>query len=152
MLALTDKRPAALVSAEPSQAHLAEQGLRVSRSAEAQALPDAQARAAYRRRLENLREELAEVERYNDPARATKAQAEIEFITTELAAAYGLSGHARKSNGAAEKVRKAVTNRIRTALAQIQQMHPPLWRHLRAALKTGTFCSYRPEQPITWQS
>lgn len=151
LLALTDKRPARLVSAGLSPAQLAEQGLHVSGSAETPALPDAQARAAYRRRLEDLQEELAEAERYHDPTRATKARAEIEFITTELAAAYGLGGHARKSDGAAEKVRKAVTNRIRAALVQIRKAHPALWQHLFRALKTGTFCSYNPEQPVTWR-
>jgi hypothetical protein len=152
LLALTDKRPARLIPAELSPAQLAEQGLHVSGPAETPpALPDAQARAAYRRRLADLREELAEAERYNDPARATKARAEIEFVTTGLTAAYGLGGHARKSSGAAERVRKAVTNRIRAALAQMQKVHPALWRHLFRALKTGTFCSYNPDKPTAWQ-
>lgn len=115
------------------------------------AVPDAQARSAYRRRLEDLQAEMEEAERFNDPARATKAQAEINFITGELAAAYGVRGHARNTHDAAEKTRKAVTNRIRAALAQIQKQHPALWRHLFAAIKTGTFCSYRPEHQTLWE-
>ena len=49
------------------------------------------------------------------------------------------------------RVRKAVTKCLRTSLASIQKAHLPLWRHFHTALKTGTFCSYTPEPPITWE-
>ena len=112
---------------------------------------DAQARAAYKRRVEELREELEEATRFNDPARAAKAQAEIEFITNELAAAYGVRGHARRREEDVEKIRKAVTNSLRNSLAKLRTAHPALWRHLFATVKTGTFCVYMPDQPIEWE-
>jgi predicted ATPase len=37
------------------------------------------------------------------------------------------------------------------ALAKIQKVHPGLWRHLFASIRTGTFCSYHPELPTSWQ-
>jgi hypothetical protein len=79
-------------------------------------LTDAPARAAYRQRLEDLQEEQQEAERFNDPVRIAKARAEIDFLSEELAAAYGGGSHARRGNDAAEKARKAITNRIRGAL------------------------------------
>lgn len=57
----------------------------------------------------------------------------------------------RHRDGEIEKARKTVTNRIRTALNKIKRVHPALWRHLFASLKTGAFCSYTPEKPTTWQ-
>jgi tetratricopeptide (TPR) repeat protein len=50
-----------------------------------------------------------------------------------------------------ERLRKAVGNRIRDALVRIQAAHPPLWRHLYSALRTGVVCSYEPETPTEWR-
>jgi hypothetical protein len=150
LLAMTDTPPPVSTSAGPS-AQLAPRYLRVSQLTESRALPDRHAKAAYQRRLVDLRDELEEAERFNDSDRATKVRAEIDFITTELTATYGVSAHARTRSADAEKARKTVTNRIRTVLTKIQKVHPALWRHLSTALKTGTFCSYNPEKPITWQ-
>jgi hypothetical protein len=94
---------------------------------------------------------LDEAERCSDPARATTARAEIDFLTAQLATAYGIGRPPRKGADTNEKVRKAVTKCLRTSLARIQKAHLPLWRHLHTALRTGTFCSYAPEPPITWE-
>jgi hypothetical protein len=40
--------------------------------------------------------------------------------------------------------------RVGTALKAIAEVHPALARHLRASVSTGRFCSYRPEDPVTW--
>jgi tetratricopeptide (TPR) repeat protein len=112
---------------------------------------DAQATALYKQRLAELREERAEAQQFNDLARLEKVQTEIDFLTNELAGAYGLGGRARKGADPTERVRKTVTNNIRNSLAKIHAAHPPLWRHLLAALKTGAFCSYLPPQPISWE-
>jgi hypothetical protein len=118
---------------------------------EGRAFLDRQAKTAYQQRLDDLRSELEEAERNNDPLRMDNARAEIGFITKELVTAYGGNVHARQRDGDLEKARKTVANRLRTTLSKLQHMHPVLWRHLRVALKTGTFCSYNPEQPTSWQ-
>jgi hypothetical protein len=41
--------------------------------------------------------------------------------------------------------------RIGTALKAIETVHPELARHLRNSISTGRFCSYRPDQDVTWQ-
>jgi hypothetical protein len=50
-----------------------------------------------------------------------------------------------------ERARKAVTERIRTALERIGSAHPALGRHLENSIRTGIFCSYRPEAPVDWK-
>jgi hypothetical protein len=49
-----------------------------------------------------------------------------------------------------ERARKAVAMRIAIALRGIEAVHRPLARHLRHAVITGRFCSYRPERPVNW--
>lgn len=113
-------------------------------------LLDDQARVAYRRRLGELDDEIAEAEAGADPGRSDKARAERDAIVAELAAAYGLGGRARRAGDPVERARSTATIRINRALARIEQVHPALGRHLRHAIRTGTFCSYSPEQPTGW--
>jgi hypothetical protein len=68
-----------------------------------------------------------------------------------LVAAFGLGGRARRAADTSERIRKAVSNRIRDSLARISRQHPLLGRHLSNAISTGTYCSYRPEQTLDWE-
>jgi hypothetical protein len=112
---------------------------------------DAAARAAYRDRLRELEDEVDDAEAMHDVARAERARAERDFLTAELAAAVGLGGRARVAGDPNERSRKAVTNRIRLAIDRVTATHPALGRHLDHAIRTGTFCSYRPEHPVAWR-
>jgi hypothetical protein len=118
---------------------------------DADPLPDEQARLAYRRQLAALREQLEEAERLNDVGRAARLREEMEEVGAALAGAYGLRGYARAHDGS-ERVRKAVTKCIRDAIAKIAEFHDDLGRHLRNAVRTGTFCAYVPEQPVDWDA
>lgn len=133
-----------------SDEQLGAQGLSVSRLSGGGAIPDARAKAEYRRRLGRLQDELEEAEQLKDSVRAVRAREELDFIGTELDAGHGFQ-NARQSAAPVEKIRKAVSNRIRADLARIQKQHPSLWRHLFSSIKMGTFCSYAPQQPVTWQ-
>ena len=115
-------------------------------------LLDAEAKQAYRRRLDDLRAELEEARAWNDPVRAEKAEAEIESLTAELSRSVGLGGRDVRAASAAERARSAVTKAIRTALGRIADEHPGLGAHLTGTVKTGIFCSYAPDPrvPITW--
>jgi class 3 adenylate cyclase len=112
---------------------------------------DDAARAAYRRRLDELRADREEAGARGDHERAARAEEEIDFISRELAAAYGLGGRARKDADSGERLRKAVSNRIRDSITKLQRVHPVLGRHLDNAVRTGIFCSYVPEKPVTWR-
>jgi len=50
----------------------------------------------------------------------------------------------------AERIRKAVTNRIRQAVARIGAAHEALGLHLGNAVHTGGRCMYTPERPLRW--
>jgi hypothetical protein len=115
-------------------------------------LLDATAKASYRRRLAELREDLAEAERHHDAGRAEQAREEIEALTEQLAAAVGLGGRDRSTGSAAERARTTVTHRLRAVIRRIAQHHPGLGDHLATRVRTGTFCSYQPdcERPIVW--
>ncbi len=111
---------------------------------------DARAKAEYRRRLEELREEVDEALGWGDRERAARAEEEIDLIAAELSGAFGLGGRDRRGGGTSERARKAVTNRIRDGLARIEKVHPALGRHLSNAIQTGTYCSYTPDRTIPW--
>ncbi len=132
---------------------LAESGLHVSRLGDAGEVLDAQAKAAYKQRLEELQETLREAQAFNDLERAGKAQEEIDLLTQQLVQAVGLGGRHRKAASSAERARVNVTKRIKTALAKIAEHSPQLAVYLTKTIKTGFFCSFTPDPrvPVTWQ-
>jgi hypothetical protein len=111
----------------------------------ADALLDAQAKAAYKARLGELAAELEEAERFGDPGRAATAAAERDFLADELARAVGLGGRDRKAAARAERSRLNVTWAIRAAMGNLARANPPLGRHLAATIRTGRYCSYTPD-------
>jgi hypothetical protein len=111
--------------------------------------PDAQARAAYRTRRAELRDDLAEAERASDSAGAVRARAELEAIDEELAVAYR-AGKRRAPSDPLEKARKAVAWRIRHALNRLDDLQPEVAGHLRASIKTGICCRYAARAGVTW--
>jgi predicted ATPase len=112
---------------------------------------DDTAKRAYQRRLADLEADLAEATEWNDTERAARAEAEMDALTEQLAGAYGLGGRARSMGDPVERMRKAVTNRIKDSLDHIAAQHEALGRHLTNSVHTGTFCSYTPERPTTWE-
>ena len=109
------------------------------------------ARRQYERRILELQEEIEEADHNHDLARAYKNQVELDALIDHLTAALGVGNRARTAGGTAERARSAVTHRIRAAIRQLEKLNPNLGRHLRHAINTGTYCSYRPEQPTTWR-
>jgi hypothetical protein len=73
-------------------------------------------------------------------------------LVDELSSSVGLGGRARMSGpDPVERLRKAVTARVRDAIRRIAAVHPPLGRHLTNSVRTGTYCSYQPEHPVVWR-
>ena len=112
---------------------------------------DDSARAAYKRRIDELREELELAQAANDGVRAERAREELDAVGDALSSAYGLGGRARRAGDQVERARSAVTWRIRSAISRVDAVHPALGRHLNNSVRTGTFCAYTPEQPVIWQ-
>jgi tetratricopeptide (TPR) repeat protein len=114
---------------------------------------DADAVAAYRARITEIREELAEAEAWNDPERADRIRAEEQALVHEVESAFGLGGRNRPAASAAERARVSVTRAIRSALGRVGEQSDRLDSHFSATIRTGTFCSYGPDPraPIRWR-
>lgn len=114
---------------------------------------DSKAKAEYKRRIDELRKDMEEADRFNDFYRAAKTRSEMDTIAEQLAAAVGLGGRNRRASSNAERARSAVTKRIKEAINRIADVMPPLGCHLGARIKTGYFCSYNPhpDRPVTWK-
>jgi tetratricopeptide (TPR) repeat protein len=111
-------------------------------SSHAGPLLDAQAKQAYRQRLEGLREDLAEAEEWKDAARAARCREEIDALAEELARGVGLGGRDREAAKTTERARINVQRRLAHALKRIGEHHPRLAEILSRSLRTGTYCSY----------
>src|SRR5438132_1609907 len=146
---------AALVPSDaevPTQTETAVHGEIVRDLGDAGDILDAQAKAAYRGRVGELREELRDSEACNDLGRASSARAELEAIAEQLRGATGLGGRSRRASSSADRVRVAVTRRIRAAIAQIAKHHAPLGAHLTSSIRTGYSCSYEPADKLVWRT
>ncbi|NLV55000.1 MAG: hypothetical protein GXY13_05255, partial [Acidimicrobiales bacterium] len=111
---------------------------------------DARARRDYEARIIDLQAAVDEAEHYNDFARSYRLQVEMDALVEHLAAAIGRGGRGRRDADHSERARSAVTHRIRGAIRQLTKLHPALGHHLTHSVNTGTYCSYRPEQPVAW--
>jgi hypothetical protein len=110
---------------------------------------DRQAVAAYRRRLVEIDEDIADAETACDLARAALARRDREFLVAELNRAVGLHGRLRETGSDTERARTSVFRAIRYALDRINDIEPELAEHLRASTRTGALCSYTPDPTAT---
>jgi len=136
-----------------SAAAAADAGLSLDSGAGAGSALDPAAKAAYRRRLEDLREEVDEAVRWGDPERGARAREEIDFIAAELAAAVGLGGRDRPQASDAERARVNVTRAIKTAIRRLGAQDAELGAELEATVHTGLFCRHEPDprRPVHWE-
>ena len=127
--------------------------LTVGRMGDAGEMLDAQAKAAYKRRTAELREQLEETRELNQLERVDRLEEEIEDLGRELSRAVGLGGRDRRAASAAERARINITRAIKVALERIAEHNPALAALLTSSIRTGTFCTYTPDSrlPASWQ-
>jgi len=115
-------------------------------------LLDAQALAAYRRRLAEIDADLAEAADWADEGRVERLGRERQALLDELAGATGLGGRRRRAGSTQERARIAVRKAIAAALERIHQVDPAVARLLRDTVRTGASCRYEPDpdRPVTW--
>jgi hypothetical protein len=106
---------------------------------------DAQAKAEYGRKLEELREELEEAKEFRNPERIAEAEDEIEALSRELSRGIGRGGRHRRAGSTSERARLSVTSAIKSAIERIAEKHSRLAQHLGTTIRTGTYCCYRPD-------
>jgi hypothetical protein len=66
--------------------------------------------------------------------------------------AVGRGGRHRPVGSDVERMRVAITRRIRAAVEQIGSHHPGLGAHLRATVRTGYLCSYALDGALQWST
>lgn len=124
-------------------------GLRVP---EADPVLDDAARASYRRRLDELDEQLESADRVGDPDRARSAQAERTALVAELRRATGLGGRPRVQSDEAERARVNATRALWATVHRVESAAPLVGAHLRVSLHTGRLFRYQPAPggPAHW--
>jgi predicted ATPase len=132
---------------------LEKSGIHVTSLGDAGEMLDEQAKAAYRRRLSELHDELEEAKGTGNVERAEQAEEEIDALTKELSRAVGLGGRNRRAASASERARQTITKTIRGVLDRIVENDRTLGEVLSRCIRTGTFCCYRPDAdfPIAWE-
>jgi tetratricopeptide (TPR) repeat protein len=142
-----------LVEAETGGGTQVHSGQPGSTRGDAGELLDTQARNAYRRRLAEIDDDIAQARVTGDAERAAQADAERDFLVRELARAFGLSGRHRRASSASERARAGVTRAIRQAMARIGEHDAKLGEHLGRTIRTGTYCAYVPDPraPAGWR-
>jgi hypothetical protein len=105
---------------------------------------DHEAIAEYRNRLKRLDTEIAQLESGEDPARASQARAERDWLIAQLSSAAGFAGRTRSFPDQPERARVAVGKAIRRALTRITAADAVIGEHLHQTVHTGVRCSYWP--------
>jgi non-specific serine/threonine protein kinase len=124
-----------------------------ARAQHASPILDSKAKLEYKRRIDELRKDMEEADRFNDSHRASRSRSELDALTAQLAAAVGFGGRDRRASSNAERARSAVTKRIKETINRIKGILPSLGYHLAARIKTGYMCCYnpRPDRPVAWK-
>jgi tetratricopeptide (TPR) repeat protein len=104
---------------------------------------DGQARAAYRRRIEELRAAADEALAAGQLEAAEAVEGEIDQLVAELARAFGLGGRDRQTASAAERARLNVTRALRASIARLVEAIPAA-QVLDRRVRTGLYCAYEP--------
>jgi tetratricopeptide (TPR) repeat protein len=114
---------------------------------------DTTARAAYRKRLNDLAEQMDSADRAGDVERAAKLAAEQQAVVAELRRSAGLGGRTRRHSAEAERARVNATRALGTALTRLESLTPVAAAHLRASVRTGSHFRYEPAAggPSRWQ-
>jgi hypothetical protein len=116
-------------------------------------LVDEQALHAYRKRLRELEQEIAEADEWSDLGRLEAARTERDALLDEIGRSTGLGGRPRTTGSSQERARVAVKKAISAALDRIATVDEPLALRLRNDIHTGLSCTYQPapgEDPVVW--
>lgn len=114
-------------------------------------LLDARSRAAYRRRIEELRMRADDALASGQLEVAEAHQEELDQLVQQLAQAFGLGGRSRTAASAAERARLNVTRSLRKALSQLNEALPGAGAVLDRRVRTGMYCAYEPaDDEVRW--
>ncbi|MHA7844612.1 MAG: tetratricopeptide repeat protein [Winogradskyella sp.] len=112
---------------------------------------DLKAKEDYQKRINNIQEELQEADENSDFDKIKSLHEEYDQIVDYITKSYDIHGRIRKTGDGTNKLRSAVTWRIRNAIMEIEKRNPLLGKHLNNSIKTGAYCKYEPEFEILWE-
>lgn len=112
---------------------------------------DDEAKRQYQSRIIELQEEINEAEIHGNIESLNKLREEYDSLIDHLSKSLNFKGKSRKFQSSSDKARSAVTQRIRNSIKKIESIHPELGGHLFESIRTGTFCSYSPSEPVIWE-
>jgi predicted ATPase len=128
-----------------------EEGMQIGFPLDAGEMLDATAKTSYKRRLDELNQELEEAGEFGDADRAAGIKEEIDALVRELRRAIGMGGRDRRVGSATERARINVSRAMKAAIDRIGEKDPALGLLLSKSIKTGAFCSYVPDpSSIAW--
>ena len=111
-----------------------------------EALLDDTAKAAYRRRIRELQAEVAAAQ--DEGATESAARRGRSWTRCSASWAVGLGGRDRPAHDDAERARVAVRKALTATYTRLAEHDPGFAAHLRAAVRTGLLCSYRPDPAL----
>lgn len=112
------------------------------------AVLDAEAISNYRKKLDGLKEQIAQAKELGNTEEAAQLAQEEHTLADEIGSKV-YHGKGRRK-GALEKSRQAVSIAIERALLAIKEVHSALWTHLDTAIRRGIILAYRPDRDISW--
>jgi tetratricopeptide (TPR) repeat protein len=117
-----------------------------------QEILDPLALGEYRRRLQELEQEMAEADAYADVERSSRARAEFDTVLDTIRRELRPDGTSRRFAGQSERARSAVQKAIRRAIDRVGETSPELAEALRASVSTGFECRFVAVDvlPSTW--
>jgi CheY-like chemotaxis protein/tetratricopeptide (TPR) repeat protein len=115
-------------------------------------LLDPRARREYREQVASLQEQIEEAASFNDTVKEGLLRERLQQFREILSAAIGLGGRNRPVCDPEERARQKVRKNIKAAFDLIAGSDPSLGHHLDTHVKTGRYCSYRPDpdRPVRW--
>jgi hypothetical protein len=108
------------------------------------ALLDATAKRAFRRRLRELAVEETALGGPDAATALRRVREERAAVEQALREGTGLGGRDRRLPSPSERARTSVTKALRSAVDRIRGTHPQVAAHLDEALRTGARCCYEP--------
>ncbi len=115
-----------------------------------QEILDPDTKKEYKKRLEEIEEELEEANKNNDIGKDETLEEEKQKILDELKKATTIKGKHRPFSDDQEKARKMITEAIRRFLKVIEKRDKNLYNHFKESIKTGNMFCYIPAQPTNW--
>jgi len=129
---------------------LKEIGLSIGKSDDPVALIDKRTRRCIEEQCKKLKA-LLKANSFKNPDQRVECREDLDFCKSYLQKSTGLGGKDRKFPSNTERLRSNLNMRISKAMSIIGESNNTLWMHLKKSIILGTFVTYQPENPTSWE-